>query len=133
MVLVLVLLLKFTLIKALLVHEQYLGLLLALVWGRASAVLLFLTTDYVRAGGLGDALQQYLPRAKACWVLLLCVLLTLGVGWQTGFAILTLVALCFVALRHMMRQRIGGTTGDTAGALIEWVEVVVLLAVVVSV
>jgi len=35
--------------------------------------------------------------------------------------------LVFAGLRYLMQQRIGGMTGDTAGAMIEVVEVAVLV------
>jgi len=35
-------------------------------------------------------------------------------------------------LRHLMCQRLGGTTGDTAGALVEVAECAVLVALAIS-
>ncbi|MBP3866155.1 MAG: adenosylcobinamide-GDP ribazoletransferase, partial [Pseudomonas sp.] len=61
------------------------------------------------------------------WVLglsaLVCVLLVGYSGWWA----LGLAALGFVWLRRVMIRRLGGTTGDTAGALLELLEVLVLV------
>ncbi|MBA1203801.1 adenosylcobinamide-GDP ribazoletransferase [Pseudomonas capeferrum] len=126
--LMLVLLLKFCALWVLVEHEQPVALLLAPVIGRAGLLGLFLSTPYVRPGGLGDALAKHLPRHLARWVLfgsaIACVLLA-GVA---GVTALVLAAVAFGALRKMMCQRLGGTTGDTAGAVLELLELVVLLS-----
>ena len=54
---------------------------------------------------------------------LVCVLLVGYSGWWA----LGLAALGFVWLRRVMIRRLGGTTGDTAGALLELLEVLVLV------
>ncbi|PBJ96079.1 adenosylcobinamide-GDP ribazoletransferase [Pseudomonas plecoglossicida] len=121
--LVLVLLLKFCALWALV--EQGIGaqLLLAPLIGRAAMLGLFLSTPYVRQGGLGQALAEHLPRHAAGWVLLGCVLfcLVLG-GW-----IVVLALAVFAWLRQLMCRRLGGTTGDTAGAMLELLELAVVL------
>ncbi|GJB85021.1 MULTISPECIES: adenosylcobinamide-GDP ribazoletransferase [Pseudomonas] len=121
--LVLVLLLKFCALWVLV--EQGIGaqLLLAPLIGRAAMLGLFLSTPYVRQGGLGQALAEHLPRHAAGWVLLGCVLfcLVLG-GW-----IVVLALAVFAWLRQLMCRRLGGTTGDTAGAMLELLELAVVL------
>ncbi|KPY84108.1 adenosylcobinamide-GDP ribazoletransferase [Pseudomonas syringae pv. tagetis] len=125
--LVLVLLLKFAAILALLDSQSSIGLLLAPLIGRAAMLALFLGTPYVRAGGLGQALADHLPRSAGRKVLLAsafaCVLLA---GWS-GAAALLVCSVCFFWLRQTMMRRLGGSTGDTAGALLELLELVVLL------
>ena len=125
--LVLVLLLKFCALLALVQSGQTLGLLLAPVLGRAAMLGLFLCTPYVRAGGLGQALAQHLPRGAAKGVLvataLVCVLVA---GWNAVVA-LAVALVVFAGLRTVMLKRLGGTTGDTAGALLELLEVAVLV------
>ncbi|MDT4848466.1 Adenosylcobinamide-GDP ribazoletransferase [compost metagenome] len=49
-------------------------------------------------------------------------------GW-TAWIALAVALVVFAWLRGRFVQRLGGTTGDTAGALVEGVEVLVLLAV----
>jgi adenosylcobinamide-GDP ribazoletransferase len=88
---------------------------------------LFLCTPYVRPGGLGQALANHLPRLAGKWVLVLAALacVVLG-GWGAVLALL-LASLVFAGLRQLMLRRLGGTTGDTAGALLELLEVTVLV------
>lgn len=125
--LVLVLLLKFCALLAVLENGQWSALLVAPVLGRTAVLGLFLTTPYVRAGGLGQALADHLPRARGRMVLLACAAgCVLLAGWQAAGVLLVLV-LVFFWLRGLMLRRLGGTTGDTAGALLELLELTVLL------
>ncbi|SPO53838.1 Cobalamin synthase [Pseudomonas sp. JV551A1] len=121
--LVLVLLLKFCALWVLVERGIGAQLLLAPLIGRAAMLGLFLSTPYVRQGGLGQALAEHLPRHAAGWVLLGCVLfcLVLG-GW-----IVVLAFAVFAWLRQLMCRRLGGTTGDTAGAMLELLELAVVL------
>jgi len=126
-VLVLLLLLKFAALVALL--ESGSGLLLVLVpWlARCLLPLLFLTTPYVRAGGLGQALAEHLPRRQLPWVLAINALAMLLFGWSALLALLVAGGV-FIWLRSLMLKRLDGTTGDTAGALLEIAECAVLVA-----
>jgi len=121
--LVLVLLLKFCALWVLV--EQGIGaqLLLAPLIGRAAMLGLFLCTPYVRPGGLGQALAEHLPRCAAGWVLLGSGLFSLVLG---GWVVVLALAM-FAWLRHLICRRLGGTTGDTAGALLELLELGVVL------
>nr|WP_312230653.1 adenosylcobinamide-GDP ribazoletransferase [Pseudomonas sp.] len=129
-VLVLLLLLKFAALLALLDQGNHLVLILAPVLGRGALLALFLYTPYVRPGGLGDALKAHLPRSSATVALAVTTLLGLLLG---GFWVMMAVAGVFLWLRRMMLQRLGGTTGDTAGALLEVIECAVLLAAALQV
>ncbi|BBP69735.1 adenosylcobinamide-GDP ribazoletransferase [Pseudomonas sp. Seg1] len=128
--LVLVLLLKFAALLALIEQQQTLALIIVPVLGRAALLGLFLTTPYVRAGGLGQALADHLPRKAGWWVVavsaLACVLIA---GFKAVVALLVAVVV-FVWLRRVMVRRLGGTTGDTAGALLELLEMAVLVGLV---
>ena len=126
-VLVLLLLLKFAALVALL--ESGAGLLLLLVpWlARCLLPLLFMTTPYVRAGGLGQALAEHLPRRQLPWVLVANVLAMLLFGWSALLALLVAGGV-FIWLRSLMLKRLDGTTGDTAGALLEIAECAVVVA-----
>lgn len=126
-VLVLLLLLKFAALVALL--ENGSGLLVVLVpWlARCLLPLLFMTTPYVRAGGLGQALAEHLPRRQLPWVLAINALAMLLFGWSALLALLVAGGV-FIWLRSLMRKRLDGTTGDTAGALLEIAECAVLVA-----
>ena len=128
--LVLVLLLKFAALLALIEQGQGAMLLIVPLLGRAALLGLFLTTPYVRAGGLGQALADHLPRTAGWRVLALSALgcLLLG-GMINGLVALVIAIAVFAWLRQVMIRRLGGTTGDTAGALLELLEMAVLVGV----
>ncbi|ANC04556.1 cobalamin synthase [Pseudomonas putida] len=125
--LVLVLLLKFCALWVLVERGAGAWLVLAPVVGRAAMLGLFLCTPYVRAGGLGSALAEHLPRRAAGWVLLGSALVCLVLGGWLALWLLLVAALVFAFLRRQMCRRLGGTTGDTAGALLELLELGVVL------
>ena len=91
--------------------------------GAAGAVSLHL---YVRPNGLGRALAANLPRSRALIVLAMVVIGCLLLG-ATGLLALTLAGVTFLLARRAMLRRLGGATGDTAGALLELVECAVLV------
>jgi adenosylcobinamide-GDP ribazoletransferase len=86
-VLVLLLLLKFSALVTLLESGAGLWLLLVPWLARALLPLLFLSTPYVRAGGLGQALASHLPRRQLPWVLAAHVLAMLLFGWPALLAV----------------------------------------------
>jgi adenosylcobinamide-GDP ribazoletransferase len=77
-------------------------------------------------------LADHLPRKTGRQVLLVSALACVVFAGVSGFIALLVAAVGFFWLRHLMIRRLGGTTGDTAGALLELLEVLVLLAVVVG-
>lgn len=120
---VLVLLLKFAALQALLTQGV---LLLAPVLGRAAAVAMFLCLPYVRAAGLGSALAQAPRGACAIAVLLAgasCLLFALP-----GLAALVAAIGVFLHWQRDCLRRLGGFTGDAAGAVIERVEAAAVVA-----
>ncbi|MEJ5061681.1 MULTISPECIES: adenosylcobinamide-GDP ribazoletransferase [unclassified Pseudomonas] len=129
--LVLVLLLKFAALLALIEQQYAVALIIVPLLGRSALLGLFLTTPYVRAGGLGQALADHLPRLAGKQVLVgsavICVLIA-GFG---GVLALVLATVVFVWLRQVMLRRLGGTTGDTAGALLELLEMAVLVGLAI--
>lgn len=124
-VLILVLLLKFSA----LINVSWQALLLAPVIARTSVMILFGMTPYVRKGGMGDSATRHLPKT-AMWVVLLIVFafIILLLKQQSGYVI-TLLLIAYL-LRKLMLKRIEGTTGDTAGAMLEVMEVSTLLLIV---
>jgi adenosylcobinamide-GDP ribazoletransferase len=126
---VLVLLLKFAALASL-ADGAWAWLWLAPMLGRAAAVGLFLSTAYVRAGGLGAALVEA-PRRAAMLALATSAALALLAGW-TGLAMLAAALAVFLRWRAECIARLGGFTGDAAGSLIERVETVALLAACVA-
>jgi len=124
--LVLLLLLKWAALVALLEAGQWVVLLLAPWLGRWVLPLLLLTTSYVRPGGMGQMMSDHMPRRSLPALLALHALAMLLCGW-TGLLGVLVAILVWTVVRHYLRERLGGTTGDTAGALVELVEMSVLL------
>ena len=129
--LVLLLLLKFSGLVVLLQAEQWGVLLLAPWLGRWVLPLLLYSTPYVRPGGLGQLLVEHMPRRSLPMMLLLHGLAMLLFGWL-GLLALCIALVVLLVVRHYLCERLGGTTGDTAGALVELVEVAVLLGCAVA-
>ena len=124
---VLLLLLKFATLYTIVITDAWVIVILAATLGRTILPLLFLTTTYVRPKGLGSSLVIHMPRYPSIVVIALTSLiatLTLGVN---SLWLLAAIVVIFLIFRHLMLRRISGTTGDTAGALVEITEVSVLL------
>lgn len=111
--------------------HAFAALIMACVWARLAPLWLFRLTPYVRARGLGSAMQGALTLSQLTGltvaVALLSVWLLPPVASVLGFGAILLV---FSGLRQWMLHRLGGTTGDTAGALIELTEFFFLLTLV---
>src|SRR3989338_7728147 len=124
---VLLLLLKFSALAALMQCDNVWALLWPLLLARSAVPLLFLTTPYVRPGGLGDALAKYVSRHAMILVLLATLMGILAVLGMRGIWLVLGCLAVFWLLRRMMMARLGGTTGDTAGALLELMETAALI------
>ncbi|MGB7550405.1 MAG: adenosylcobinamide-GDP ribazoletransferase, partial [Chromatiaceae bacterium] len=74
------------------------------------------------------ALASGMPRRAGTGVLIAAGALTPLVAGAPGLVALAVTLAAFYILRQAMKHRIGGTTGDTAGALVELTEAVALLA-----
>lgn len=122
--LVLALLLKFAALASL-GPAPWAALLLAPVLARAGLTALFLVTPYIRSGGLGAALTDA-PR-RACGVALLLTALGCVLFGGRGLLAFFLAGAVFGLWRQACLNRLGGCTGDTAGALAEMMEVAVLV------
>ncbi|UVM48826.1 adenosylcobinamide-GDP ribazoletransferase [Pseudomonas sp. B21-015] len=125
--LVLVLLLKFAALLALIEQQHSVVLIIVPLIGRGALLGLFLTTPYVRPGGLGQALADHLPRLVGRQVLAISAVACVLMAGLSGVWALVLAIVVFVWLRQVMLRRLGGTTGDTAGALLELLEVALLV------
>ncbi|EKF75513.1 cobalamin 5'-phosphate synthase [Alcanivorax hongdengensis A-11-3] len=123
--LVLVLLGKVAALATLLASGQWLSLLLAPVLGRSACAALFVILPYQRDNGLAGDAARHLPRRATLLAGLAGLLLALVCG-QLLMALVSVLLLAGGAA--LMRQRLGGFTGDTAGALVEGVEMASLLA-----
>lgn len=121
-VLLLVLLLKFS---ALVVVEWQV-LLLAPVLARTAVMVLLATTPYVRSGGMGETAAKHLPKTATWFVLLVVLGLSIFLLKENSWGLIILFVIAYL-LRRLMIKRISGTTGDTAGAMLEVMEVSILL------
>lgn len=129
--LVLALLLKFAALTYLVPNGLWELLIVTPLLARTALVLLFLTTPYVRPQGLGSLLADHLPR-RACSVMVISTLAAVPfIAGSAAIGLLPAMAGTLLILRGLMLQRLGGTTGDTAGALIETTESAVLTAAAV--
>jgi len=130
--LMLVLLLKFTALVTVVAQTQWLVLLCLPMLARAAVVVLFLTTPYASAQGLGSALMAHL-RPASCWA---ATALAIGVALvlipaQMLWVLATITAV-FIGMRLSTQQRLQGFTGDTAGALLELTECAALVVVAIT-
>ncbi|MDP2694275.1 MAG: adenosylcobinamide-GDP ribazoletransferase [Gallionella sp.] len=124
---VLVLLLKFSALVGLMQCNNGWALLWPLLLARSAMPLLFLTTPYVRPSGLGSVLARHAPRRAVIMMLLATLLAVLAVLGMRGVGLVLGCLAVFWLLRRMMMVRLGGTTGDTAGALLELMETAALI------
>lgn len=134
MLVVVVLLLKFSALVVVVDKSQgfyLIGAVLAVpMLARLSILPLFYFTPYVRDKGLGSNLKQSINPLLLTMVTVISVLLTVVFLQQKSILILILSAAILLWARNIMMQRIGGTTGDTAGAMIEVQEALLLCALV---
>lgn len=119
---------KYACLQYLLEQDNYQALLVIPMLGRMASLLIFRTTAYVRSNGLANDFLQGLDKTsidKALVVyLLLIILLT---SFQATLLIISLSAIAWFLLRRLMLKRLGGCTGDTAGATVELIELCALV------
>lgn len=126
----LVLLIKYTAIKALLLTELPIWVFIVPpLIGRSFLLLTLLTTPYIRAKGMGQDHAQHLPRRSAQFIL---ATIFIVVGWllPIGNFLLLIVLLAGwgYKARQTIMQRLGGVTGDLLGATCEITELITLIA-----
>ncbi|MCL1501389.1 adenosylcobinamide-GDP ribazoletransferase [Xanthomonas nasturtii] len=100
---------------------------LAPLLARTLLVAAFLSTPYVRAGGLGSGLIGS-ARAGMHVSLLLGFGCAFAAGVPRAVLACAIAAVVFVLWRRACLQRLGGMTGDTCGALVEVSETAVIVA-----
>lgn len=129
--LILVLLAKWVALEPLLAAQAWPVLLLVPVLARAAAAWLFLALPCGVDEGLVRRAWEQLPRTRVLTAVVLSLLAALLLGW-TGVVVLGVTVVISLAGARLMRQRIGGFSGDPAGALVESVEAAGLLAVALT-
>ncbi|WXL27827.1 adenosylcobinamide-GDP ribazoletransferase [Ectopseudomonas mendocina] len=129
--LILLMLVKFSALVAILEAGDVIWLILVPWVARVALPLLFLTTPYTREGGLGTLLTEHMPRKQLRLVLLMHGVAMLLTG-LAGLVVLLTAGIVFGYLRLLMLKRLGGCTGDTAGALVEITECIVLVSLALT-
>ncbi len=130
--LILLLLMKVSLIGALIEHGRAIPLLVTgPALGRWSAVALNNFLPYARRQDEGvrpgGAVSHFVGPAELTIATVMAILLTVWLGWRTGAACWLAVVIVTCAVGALCRRRVGGVTGDTLGANIEICEVAVWL------
>ncbi|NQY27375.1 MAG: adenosylcobinamide-GDP ribazoletransferase [Piscirickettsiaceae bacterium] len=127
-VLLMLLLIKFIMLAELIQQQAWLSIMATIILSRLALPLLLMTTPYVRPNGLGAILVKSLPRQSLRIMLASVAFLALI---MIDFIPLLLFLAVLLVLRYCMMQRLGGTTGDTAGAMVEILEVTLLISFVI--
>jgi adenosylcobinamide-GDP ribazoletransferase len=132
------LLLKFAALAALVTHfhtapwrdpRLAAGCILPALFARAAIPVLFAHTPYVRVQGIGEQLAAHQSRGAAAFVAALTAVCALA-AWRTlGVIALLTAAIAYGIVRRALVGRLGGFTGDGAGALIEVIEAACLVAI----
>ena len=105
------------------------GCILPPLLARAAIPLLFAHTRYVRAHGIAQVLAAHQSRRAGTLVVAMSVLGTLAACRMLGAIALAAAAIAYGAVRSGLVRRLGGFTGDGAGAMIEVIEAACLVAI----
>jgi len=116
-------------------HDRGFVLMLAAGWGRWGQLVAIAHYPYLKPQGKG---AFHKAAIRSAWEPLPCLGLLLAVnslplwaGWQQGGAVALAIGggiglLTAVATAAWLHHKLGGHTGDTYGAIVEWTEVAVL-------
>lgn len=129
--LVLVLLARWAGIKALMLAGAPWLLLFFPLLGRVQLLLVLLTIPYARERGMAADQSRYLPRRSTWGAAGIAVVATLLLTGWLGLGMILSGLVLFLIGRRAMLRRIAGFTGDTAGALIEISETLMLVVCVI--
>jgi adenosylcobinamide-GDP ribazoletransferase len=127
-VLVLLLLLKWSMISVIIEQKTIEVLLLAPMLGRVGILILMLIADYIRTDGLGKTIVLNLPVPAVKGLVLFCMLLSV---YYLGILPIVFMLMMLFALYYQSKKRLGGVTGDVYGASVELVEITILLGFVI--
>lgn len=128
--LVLVVLLKWILLKALWPAGIGCALLAALTFSRWMQAAAAVLSPYARVSGKAGAYMAHAPRKGILSMGVVVAALFFGLYDLTGLCLFGLAMLGGWLLRGAVMRRIGGLTGDTLGLLSEVAEALVLIGVV---
>jgi adenosylcobinamide-GDP ribazoletransferase len=99
---------------------------------RGAAPFLFAQTRYVRVQGIGADLAQYQSRAGAWVVAAATGLAATGFGRWYGLLATAITVVTYLIMRRAFIHRLGGMTGDCAGAMVEIIETFTVVALALS-
>ncbi|NEQ49072.1 MAG: adenosylcobinamide-GDP ribazoletransferase [Leptolyngbya sp. SIO3F4] len=128
-----ILLLKVTALTAI-VHNRWFVLLSAAMWGRWGQQWAIGGYPYIKPDGKGAFHKQAIPSLWYAlpWLIgLVAVTILVAVfgwiPWQSGMAAIVVGSGASWLVAEWFARNLGGHTGDTYGAVIEWVEVAVFI------
>ncbi len=130
--LVLLLLGKLVCLAAIIDANRWSALLIVPLLGRMALLGLLLTSPYVRAQGIGQAIAGHLPTRAGWWSMAAAGLVVCFLERLAGLLVLAVGAAVLWMLREAFVRRLGGVTGDTLGASCEISELVVLAVLAAS-
>ncbi len=117
------LVLKFAALSELIAQQRWWWLCLTPMLARAMGILLYLLTPYANPTGLaGDFLQHSSGPLLGLSIAVTGMLLLITLPLPATLWLALVTGCIWLGLRQLMLRRLGGTTGDTSGALIEIVE-----------
>jgi adenosylcobinamide-GDP ribazoletransferase len=105
------------------------GCILSPLLARASIPLLFAHTPYVRAQGIAHDLAAHQSRRASVLMVAVTILGVIAAFRLVGAIALGAAGVAYGVIRAGLLRRLGGFTGDGAGALIEVIETACLIAV----
>ncbi len=133
MVAIAILLLK-TIALATIIRGRWFALIAAAAWGRWGQQWAIGRYPYLKPNGKGAFHKQALP---SCWYALpwalglgMLTILVAGLGWlpwSLGLVATAVGVSSAMLVADWLNYKLGGHTGDTYGAVVEWVEVAVLV------
>lgn len=133
-VLVLLLLVKWAALTVLLISEYWLLIGLIPVLARSAMPLIFWCFDYASASGLGSAMAADLSVRRVIISLLLVAIATIALlanQWPVLMLLAGLYGLIVLWWKRVCYQKLGGFNGDCAGALVELLELSLVLGLAI--
>jgi adenosylcobinamide-GDP ribazoletransferase len=100
---------------------------------RSAVPLLFAQTPYVRVQGIGADLAQYQSRVGAWVIAGVTSLAAITFGAWYGLLATAITVVTYLIMRRAFIRRLGGMTGDCAGAMVEVIETLTAVALALTV
>jgi adenosylcobinamide-GDP ribazoletransferase len=114
------------------------GLILAAGWGRVSQQVAIARYPYLKSTGKGSfhktalrSLWQIVPSVLLLWLIVGLGALWGGGGWAINFGSWAGLAIALL-VPAWFNRKVGGQTGDTYGAAVEWTEAIFLVGLAIG-